>query len=761
MASNFEKHDDLRTQVEYSKSSRSSCKGCRGSIPQDTIRIGHEKKSRVFDGYDVYWYHLKCFKFPSPFYLNQLKHFELLRWDDQMKIRDHIGDQTEIKDLMQKQNYNNDVWAIKDKLLDELKPSVIKKIYLENYCIDSLSPAYVQHCVADGMAYGRIGPCPTCNNLSVLYDGANYYCKGWVTSFTRCDWYGKDLKRYRFILTKTGVPSKYIQSFEFNHLHPIHVLNDYVAPAHTTTGPGVSAGGNNSGAGGDGSIAAAPLTGISAFRSEPFSPNSIFLKVNDTFISTFTKKSAVEIYQEYTSDYGHVAYNVSLNLVDITYNNSFYILQLIKSAKQFHVFCMWGRIGHPSGGNTYHDHSTLKDAKAEFNERFKDKTGFDWEQRSGFTKIPGKYFIVDLEEDNNDSSSGNDIPVQVDTRPSNLDADVQKLVYTLFDPELMKSQLERFKLDLKKMPLGKISQKQINSGYQVLTEIQDLLADSTTPRNKLVDASTRFYTYIPHAFGGALPPIIDNKPLLLEKMRLVDTMAEVEVANNLRKLSAQASSGNSIDDNYKILKSHIESLDRDSYTFIRLEEFALSTVDTVQYNVEIVNIFKVARQGELEKYQQWNFSPNRMLLWHGSRITNWSGILSQGLRIAPPAAPKTGYRFGKGVYHADATSTSLLYCPTTKDSNVAILALNEVALGNSEALFDDSYMEQANFGYQSTKAMGIRGPTIFDEIDDCTVLRGPVIASSVVSSCTHNEYVVYDTTQINIKYLFYVKVNYK
>lgn len=34
--------------------------------------------------------------------------------------------------------------------------------------------------------------------------------------------------------------------------------------------------------------------------------------------------------------------------------------------------------------------------------------------------------------------------------------------------------------------------------------------------------------------------------------------------------------------------------------------------------------------------------------WHGSRLTNWVGILSQGLRIAPPEAPKTGYRFGKG-----------------------------------------------------------------------------------------------------------------
>ena len=31
-----------------------------------------------------------------------------------------------------------------------------------------------------------------------------------------------------------------------------------------------------------------------------------------------------------------------------------------------------------------------------------------------------------------------------------------------------------------------------------------------------------------------------------------------------------------------------------------------------------------------------------------SRLTNYVGILSEGLRIAPPSAPVTGYMFGKG-----------------------------------------------------------------------------------------------------------------
>lgn len=47
----------------------------------------------------------------------------------------------------------------------------------------------------------------------------------------------------------------------------------------------------------------------------------------------------------------------------------------------------------------------------------------------------------------------------------------------------------------------------------------------------------------------------------------------------------------------------------------------------------------------------------RLLLWHGSRTTNFAGILSQGLRIAPPEAPVNGYMFGKGVYFADVSSS--------------------------------------------------------------------------------------------------------
>jgi len=51
----------------------------------------------------------------------------------------------------------------------------------------------------------------------------------------------------------------------------------------------------------------------------------------------------------------------------------------------------------------------------------------------------------------------------------------------------------------------------------------------------------------------------------------------------------------------------------------------------------MVDCFKVEREGA-EVFNPKSFG-NKRLLWHGSRFTNYTGILSQGLRIAPPEAP--------------------------------------------------------------------------------------------------------------------------
>lgn len=92
------------------------------------------------------------------------------------------------------------------------------------------------------------------------------------------------------------------------------------------------------------------------------------------------------------------------------------------------------------------------------------------------------------------------------------------------------------------------------------------------------------------------------------------------------------------------------------------------------------------REGEDKIFNPQNLG-NKKLLWHGSRFSNFGGILSQGLRIAPPEAPKTGYLFGKGVYFADLASKSAPYCCADMSNNIGIFLVCEVALGKTRDLY--------------------------------------------------------------------------
>ena len=162
-----------------------------------------------------------------------------------------------------------------------------------------------------------------------------------------------------------------------------------------------------------------------------------------------------------------------------------------------------------------------------------------------------------------------------------------------------------------------------------------------------------------------------------------------------------------------------------------------------------------------------------MLLWHGSRTTNFYGILSQGLRIAPPEAPASGYMFGKGIYFADMASKSGNYC-FPAPGKPGLLLLCEVALGESNELYESDYdADKLPSGKHSTKGIGNTYPNekgyfelfvavysfrikIFRE-DGTVVPCGEPTQSTANSSLLYNEYIVYNVDQVRIRYLVEVE----
>jgi len=100
-------------------------------------------------------------------------------------------------------------------------------------------------------------------------------------------------------------------------------------------------------------------------------------------------------------------------------------------------------------------------------------------------------------------------------------------------------------------------------------------------------------------------------------------------------------------------------IDRSSSEFATLQAYARDTHGATHgFRAQIECAFRVDRLLSFftsasrdlirgfrqEETNAWNASPacsrlgdgDRLLLWHGSRSTNFAGILKQGLRIAPP-----------------------------------------------------------------------------------------------------------------------------
>jgi len=402
------------------------------------------------------------------------------------------------------------------------------------------------------------------------------------------------------------------------------------------------------------------------------------------------------------------------------------------------------------------------DATKDFEFQYEDKTGNKWKNRDNFKKVARKFFPLDI-----DLGGDNDEVARLSTKDSKskLPKAVQELVTLVFDIERMKSAMLEFEIDLSKMPLGKLSKKQIESAYGILTEAQDMIKAGSGTESKFLDASNRFFTLIPHDFGLRSPPLLDSPDLVKSKIDMLDSLLEIEIAYSL--LSGEKEKDvDPIDAHYKKLKTEVEVLEQDTEEFRVIQEYVANTHASThtQYSLEIQQVFKVARKGEAKRFRPFLALPNRMLLWHGSRVTNFAGILSQGLRIAPPEAPVTGYMFGKGIYFADMVSKSANYCSTSKKNNTGLLMLCDVALGNMYERNKAEYVEKLGPGLHSCKGVGKTepDPAGLKELDGCKVPAGEGVKDKArKTDLLYNEYIVYDVAQVQSKYLLQMKFNYK
>jgi len=183
--------------------------------------------------------------------------------------------------------------------------------------------------------------------------------------------------------------------------------------------------------------------------------------------------------------------------------------------------------------------------------------------------------------------------------------------------------------DAKKMPLGKLSKGAIQKGYEILKEISAVL-ESGKNRHKLQDLSSEFYTYIPHDFGfqKMINFIIDDKDKVKKKLEMIQSLEEIQVATKILEGGRSSSDESLLDQNYKKLKCDVTPLETSSDEFKMVLDYVRNTHGKTHnnYSLDLLDVFKLDREGESSRYRK--DIGNKMLLWHGSRLTNFVGIIS-------------------------------------------------------------------------------------------------------------------------------------
>lgn len=275
-------------------------------------------------------------------------------------------------------------------------------------------------------------------------------------------------------------------------------------------------------------------------------------------------------------------------------------------------------------------------------------------------------YLPDSDEDEPQAKSGaalgkNDyMPPKCSLQPP-----VRSLLELIFNQQYFAATMDSLNYDADKLPLGKLSKATITRGFQALKNLSAILDDASAAQDygMSVTAATEhlsnlYYSLIPHAFGRNRPPVIRSYDVLKREIELLESLSELKDAHNIIKAEKDGFEQiHPLDFRFQGLgMQEMTPLSQNSNEFSEISQYLVKTRgETHNINYTVEDIFRIERQGESDRFQESGYGRmldgDRRLLWHGSRATNFGGILGQGLRIAPPEAPVSGYMFDKVGYN--------------------------------------------------------------------------------------------------------------
>ncbi|ORY76107.1 poly polymerase catalytic domain-domain-containing protein [Protomyces lactucae-debilis] len=474
-------------------------------------------------------------------------------------------------------------------------------------------------------------------------------------------------------------------------------------------------------------------------------------------------------------------WDAMLNQTDIASNkNKYYAIQIIKRASNtqggFAVFSRWGRVGI-RGQSQLHTCYSVEEAKDFFRRKFKEKTRIAWADRHVplHFQAANRYVFISREYQRKSAASAPNSPEKkrgaLAAAQSKLNPAVQSLLTLLFDVGRMEEEMREQGVNIQELPLGRLTKQQIRKGFLVLAEISDEIIKAKPNETDLLNLSSRFYSQIPHrAKGTARPAVIRTAACVKKKLSLLQSLEDLRVGTDLLEEKMDEATTlpvHRLDANYEKLKCKIDPLPATDIRYKMIQQYVDFTHNGVlpdwgtSHKIQVDAIFSL--QSELDaRFMPFSREPNRQLLWHCSRIGNFTGILSKGLRIAPKEAPSSGFRLGKGIYFTNTLQKAQQYCYASSYPSDQCMLLCEVALGESQRrLYDDYTASSLEAGKSSTWGVGV---TQHDEADHVTMEDGVLVpmGKSIMaaefgemecSAFTWNELVVYDVARVRPRFL--------
>jgi poly [ADP-ribose] polymerase len=443
-----------------------------------------------------------------------------------------------------------------------------------------------------------------------------------------------------------------------------------------------------------------------------------------------------------------------LQVTDIkTNHNKYYAIELhrakAKGKERFRIFTHYGRTDdletNPDAGQKECRYfATLAEAEANYDSIYREKTS----ARKGYkevalasTKIGSQKLrgssVGQLDAKTVAKIKGKNGVVAV-RKVSKLPQAVQDLVRYLYDEAksaLTSTVAANITAQGIETPLGVLTVGQVEKGEKILLDVYAEVKKNKN-RARLEALSSDFYTAVPHRVGRSRTAIaaavIDNLTAIHQKQDTLQLMKDM--------LQVNGEAGNvlynaRVDQEYDALQSRIEPLAPSDPDYKEMERHVVKSQVKTK-SIKVRSIFRVRRENEWKSFAQ--HVGNHKMLFHGSRVQNWVGILSRGI-LLPKIVVSMGVNrtdegwLGSGIYFGDASCTSAFYTSPGK-KKTRFLAIVRVALGKQKKYHEITY--------------GLKKPPA--GFDSCHGVR---CTDKVESEFDDDEFVIYTAEQQRQEYL--------